>query len=57
MMFDRNYSEDAQKAKIGYEYYCCWPDRNAEIKKYFTSRGYIVEQSKFGNNLFIYKEG
>ena len=55
MLFDRNYSTKAWAAKTGYEYFYCDPDRNDAIIRYFTKRGYIVEESKFGKNLFIYK--
>ena len=57
MFFNRDYSAKAWGAPVGYEYHFCYPDRNVEITRYFTRRGYTVEKSKFGKNLFIYKRG
>lgn len=55
MFFDKNYSGKARTATTGYEYHYDYPNTNREITQYFQKRGYTVENSKFGKNLFIYK--
>lgn len=55
ILFDNYYSEQAVSSQNGYEYHFDYPDTNDAITKYFTSRGYEVEKSRFGRNLFIYK--
>ena len=55
LLFNRQYSLKAWGAPVGYEYHYCAPNHNLEIIRYFTRRGYEIEKSKFGKNLFIYK--
>lgn len=53
--FNTQYSTEAWSAQIGYEYHYDYPNHNDIIIRYFTKRGYRVEQSKFGKNLYIYR--
>ena len=55
LFFNYDYSPAAWAARIGYEWRYDDPDRRARIIDYFQRRGYTVEKSKFGKNLFIYE--
>ena len=55
LLFQRNYSARAWAAPVGYEWHYDDPDHTAQIIDYFRRRGYAVEISKFGKNLFIYE--